>query len=708
MITGKICERHRFQTGFIESGLLALALLLTFTILAIRYSRILWGIIPGEIISPAKMLQISAFLLLPFCLVSGALFVLANHFAKHLFHGTPISTLYMAEATGAAVGGLLLHFFLLPNFLVLTIASITGIHLCITGFVIRQINREKIRLTEILSYSITFCLLFLSLFYSSFLDMSSRRWEWPKSHLLASDDSIFSNIVVTTENKQVSFFTNSLWYFSSNDRQSAEEAIHLAMLEHPNPVNVLILGSSFSGVANEALKHPSVESLDLVELDPDIVALSRRFLPPRYLKPFNDPRVTLHITDARNFLRRCPAEAYDVIIMIEPDPVNALISKYYTAEFFSEVRTHLRNQGVFSFRLTGSENMLGTDMATYLTSAYWTARKVFDQVICIPGENTRFICSPQKGRLTADPSKLEDRLLIRHLHLLYVRSDSIQVMFNPFKISYITSLFDELRTMAVLNHDFRPRCYYDDIVVWSKQYGEKLARLLKYTSNLHPGYTFFIFITLFFSLFLLIPRLFGGRSSKESNRICFSTAVVGFSHITIEIILILSFQIFYGFLYRQLGLLVGSFMAGLAAGTWIGDRSPAKNQGSTRSLCWVQCLMLTILVIIYFVLKLSQHHSFIFTTLPDWFLFPFIAALTGIIGGLQFPWASAVLSGEKMKIEKAAGYLYGYDLAGSAAGCIIASIFLIPLYGIPYTLLFLGILGLFTMVILVPNRSISS
>ncbi len=703
---GKVCIKRVPKTSFFEFTALVLSLLLPITILAIRYSRILWGIIPGEIIDPLRMLQIASFLLFPFCVTSGILFVLANHFAKSIFPRTPISTLYMAEAMGAGAGGIVFHFFLLPHLLVLSIASITAIQLTMVSFLFFVKTKKTHRPLRPFLYSIILLVLAIALIRPSQVDMLTRKWEWPKSRILASDDSIYNNIIVTKEKKQISFFTNGLWYFSTNDEQSAEEAVHLAMLENARPEKVLILGSTLSGVAKEVLKHPSVKHLEMVELDPDILALARKYLPHTYLEPLDDPRVKFYLADARNFLIKRKPGYFDVIIMIQPDPLNALISRFYTVEFFTRVKKVLTDNGVFAFRLTGAENMLGQEMATYLASLFWTARKVFPDVLVIPGENTRFFCSPHKGILASDTSILQKRLISRHLRLRYIRSDSLMVMFNPFKIGYVASLFDDLKKKTTLNYDFRPRCYFDDIVVWSRQYSKRLVVSLKSISTMNRGVLFSATALIMLLLFYIVPALLD-RNREKTAAIYFSTAVVGFSHITIEIVLILSFQIFYGFLYRQLGLLVGAFMAGLALGTFSGEQFFRQNPQTRINLSFVQFLLLAVISIISCSLLLFHQYVAFLKNIPDWFLFPSLAFTTGVVGGLQFPMASNALDSKKVDVEKAAGNLYGYDLAGSALGCIVTSIVLLPLLGIPRTLLFLAILSVITIVILFCNPSTS-
>ncbi len=175
---------------------------------------------------------------------------------------------------------------------------------------------------------------------------------------------------------------------------------------------------------------------------------------------------------------------------------------------------------------------------------------------------------------------------------------------------------------------------------------------------------------------------------------------MGFTHITLEIVLILGFQILYGFLYKQLGLLVGSFMAGLALGTYWGERKNISTQNPRLDLVFLQSFFILFAFVLFLLFKTFGTRASIWTQMPDWLVFPGLAAFTGIIGGLQIPWAVKVLALEGVPMEKSAGYLYGYDLGGSAAGCMLASIILLPLYGIGLTLLFLGMVSTAAIVLL--------
>ena len=67
--------------------------------------------------------------------------------------------------------------------------------------------------------------------------------------------------------------------------------------------------------------------------------------------------------------------------------------------------------------------------------------------------------------------------------------------------------------------------------------------------------------------------------------------------------------------------------------------------------------------------------------------------ITGVVGGVHFALAVMVMAGTGVAIEKIGGGFYALDLAGAAAGVLTAALFMLPLYGIMNTLVFLSILS---------------
>ncbi len=132
-----------------------------------------------------------------------------------------------------------------------------------------------------------------------------------------------------------------------NDWQYHEPMVHVPLLSHPHPEQILVVGGGDGGILREVLKHPTVTHVDLAELDEEVVAFSREYLPAISGGAFDDPRVSFHISDGRAFVESC-SRRYDAVIMDMTDPAGPS-EMLYTREFFSLVERSLRDdRGVFT------------------------------------------------------------------------------------------------------------------------------------------------------------------------------------------------------------------------------------------------------------------------------------------------------------------------------------------------------------------------
>lgn len=119
----------------------------------------------------------------------------------------------------------------------------------------------------------------------------------------------------------------------------------LPIILHPNPQDVLVIGLG-TGVTLGAIAHYPARSIDCVEISPAVIAASDYF---REVSngPLSDPRVSLHVQDARNFLLLQREKRYDVITSEPSNPWQAGNANLFTAEFFRIVRDRLNPGGVF-------------------------------------------------------------------------------------------------------------------------------------------------------------------------------------------------------------------------------------------------------------------------------------------------------------------------------------------------------------------------
>ena len=122
-----------------------------------------------------------------------------------------------------------------------------------------------------------------------------------------------------------------------------EMIVHPALLCHPNPERVAIVGGGDGGSVREALKHPQVQSVHLVEIDPMVTEVSRKFF-PALSSALDDPRVEVHVADGFSYLETRP-NTYDVILVDSIDPKGEA-AKLFSPSFFERAKGALRRGGI--------------------------------------------------------------------------------------------------------------------------------------------------------------------------------------------------------------------------------------------------------------------------------------------------------------------------------------------------------------------------
>lgn len=134
-----------------------------------------------------------------------------------------------------------------------------------------------------------------------------------------------------------------------------EALVHPALLAHPAPRRVAILGGGEGATLREVLRHPSVEWAAMIDIDGEVVEVCRRELPEYADGAFEDPRSRLVIGDAKAWLAACD-EPLDVIVSDLTEPKSTdLSTSLFSTGFFATVRSRLGAEGVFSLQASMSD-----------------------------------------------------------------------------------------------------------------------------------------------------------------------------------------------------------------------------------------------------------------------------------------------------------------------------------------------------------------
>jgi spermidine synthase len=124
---------------------------------------------------------------------------------------------------------------------------------------------------------------------------------------------------------------------------------HPAMLTHPNPQSVLVIGGGDGGSSEELFKHPSVRRIVMAELDEAVIDISKRYLGAIHRGAFDDPRLTVRIGDGFEFVRSTP-ERFDLIVLDLTDPDTPAFH-LYSEQFFRMCRAILNPGGLLTLHL---------------------------------------------------------------------------------------------------------------------------------------------------------------------------------------------------------------------------------------------------------------------------------------------------------------------------------------------------------------------
>ena len=136
--------------------------------------------------------------------------------------------------------------------------------------------------------------------------------------------------------------------------------VYWPMFAHRGPIEqVLVICYGVGVTVGAALDLPGVESVDVVEISPDIVAISDLVYPAEH--PLRDPRVNVHIDDGRQFLHRT-SERYDLITGEPPPPRTPGAVNIYTREYFELIHDRLAEGGIATYWLPVARPDPGTNV----------------------------------------------------------------------------------------------------------------------------------------------------------------------------------------------------------------------------------------------------------------------------------------------------------------------------------------------------------
>ncbi len=668
----------------------------------VRASPMILGV-RGQMLGLPAALGTSALLFLPAGFVAGAIIPLAGRMwaeetCAHPAHAS--RRVYALDSTGDAIGGV--------------VFSLVLVHLLPHGWVLAIFGWLNLAVVPVLATSwpagVRIALpaaAALGLCMAGEVDSRTAAWRYPGQTILERGNTPFAELAVTRSGDQITVFQDAVPVYSSGDL-SAEARIHPALAQVSEGARVLLVGGGVFGGLEEAVKH-SPERIDYIELDPAVLRLGG-------LEPSGNSAIAWEGSagsaaevlalagDGRLFLKGQRSE-YDAILVYMPAPRTMQGNRYYSLEFFGEVRRALRHGGVFSFPFPASPNYLGPEQIALQRTIYSALRSTFDHVEVLPGETHIYLASDRPVDLDLE-AILEERGIgtVRLLDYDWPEHS------DPFRRDQLTALLkgrtapgqlmplpddgsaaDGGPGLARPNRDLSPKAF------------EALLRLhARITAGNRE-------ISWILGAGFLIAAVFAMRRNR-SGWIVGST---GFSTMALQLEALLIYQILVGNLYLRLSLFVTLFLIGVAVGShWIRLRP----EGAWRRIRQAD----TVIILGAFALIGLAHLG---TRMPDvrsvrlladWAL-PGLVLCLAMAAGAQFAAAGMVEAsrarpsglktasagaskgarsvGKSTELDHGREHesgragslvagLYLADLAGAASGTIAAGLLLLPHFGV--------------------------
>lgn len=568
-------------------------------------------------------------------------------FVLRAFHPDyPGTNIYIVDNLGDIAGGVFFSFFLVYFFSPLKSVFISNLFVLGATFLL-LINSGIGRIRAITGV----CIALLILVSGIFLEKKSLQPH--EGSLVYYKESKYGRIAVHQDKEQLTLIGDGAPLFSNQNTSNAEEAIHYPLSQVADPKHILII-SAEGGIMEEVEKYRP-ESIDYIELDPEVSGALFRF---GLLKKIQGLNVINQ--DGRTYLVHSD-KIYDAIIINLPEPETYQINRFYTDGFFDIARKRLSPRGILSFSMEGYDNYLAEPQRQKISSVYNTLSRHFGKILLLPGQKIYFLAS--EFPINAD---IPDMLDKKNIKTDYI-SNFFYGNLAEERIRHLKELVDR---SAPVNTDNYPQLMRIMFSQWFAKFS---------TSPL----AFIIILSLISIIYLI-------RITKEEF-VLFST---GCMEMGTELLVIFAFQIFFGYIYIKIGLIITVFLAGLLPGAWAGNKIANQYVHYNRTFLAIAdgiLIFLTGLLILIFLKGGDK------IPLSVFLLYGFIVSMTC---GYQFPTALKLMGDSNPSVTR----LFSADLIGAAAGTLLISVAIIPYFGIIWAAI--ALIGLKFISLIVANSKL--
>jgi len=621
------------------------------------------------------------------------------------------------------------------------------------------------------------------------------------ARLLASCDSRYQNLALIETEGQITLYANGQVMAVFPDAITGEHKIHFVMAQKPEARRVLLIGGNPVNDIPELLKYP-LQKLVHIELDDKINGLLESVASADFRQALRDPRLEQIHMDALRYVKqygrrdamhqlrggkcflsfptrsgiqenlmldsrfrgndsmevRYPtpitevasgatapwgttAPLFDAILVDAAEPATIALNRFYTQDFYRDIRSILSPDGFLYTAVSASEDLQGE--AAFLSASICAAlQAVFGRVLVTSGTKNQFFAGATNSPVTLARATLFRRSAGADIKTHYFRpeyflnADEI----SPEKLDFVERQLAAIPVTA--NAVLKPVSTFYQIALWSRFSGSGLESLLVWLARLRQGWV--TGALLGFGLVCLgigvvlgrrpacakqgcvilpherhvkarglhriteivgpvpSPGAGGPASFFSRSMLVVVMAATGLCGMALELILIFVFQSLLGYVYSKVGLIVAMFMLGLTLGA-TGCVPTLKRSGQWRAMAVMEILLIAEAACIPWLM------TGLSSSLMPWIPWGWVEALiygliavSGALVGAQFVLVNELLKNVAPAMPSrdtadagqgvTAAITNTADLVGAALGGLVVGVLLLPLFGITATCFLLAAL----------------
>ncbi len=682
-----------------------LPLLLVLQVLVTRSLRLFLAVPATELIPLGQLVAALLLITLPTSVGIGLAFPLAckaltdegtQRFADGTTSDTRIagvSGLYIIEALGALIGGVLFTFILVEWLGTWRSLGVVAALMGVMALVLAG-SRNSFRLlgAGVMLAGLTLAVTPLGASVERGTEKLRFAVLQPGLELLDTVDTRYGHVNIGRLGAQISLVEDGRIVTSFPDWDAVQQDAAYYSAQAPGAERALVFGGLAGGLVTELLRYP-LKRVDVIVEDRRAFERVLPHLPAETRAALKDDRLTTHFQDGRGFVNQLQAaEAFDLVLVVSADPSSAHGNRYFTRDFYQAVREKMTENGVLCTAVSSAANYLGREVRSYSGSVYHTLSGVFPYLALVPGDRHVYCAAATAGQVTEDASTLEKRYLAFPLDKHRFPSLSFFTLLPQDRIAFVRKqLADEV---PAINTDSQPVSYYLNMLLWGKYSGSLIVDWLQTLRDL-GGFPYLVPLAVFAVLLLLKAALERTEPRRLRRQVATLLLVVlGMIAMATQLALLLSYQAQVGFVFARIALLNGLFMTGLALGAGLLGRRLAAGRRPGIALALLLLLVAAGLAILPVLLeslaKLPEHGREL------WYLA--LCLLVGLLTGVGFPLGYGQAQYDTGEVLQSSGLIAGADDLGGAFGGLLTGALLIPLLGVEGALHLLALAAGITLI----------